>query len=91
MPTNTTREIALIGKITPKPRRLDRLAKHILIKRLEHLQHGTLQLIEGESSHSFGSKSTDSSLEDIALTLVVNNSAFYGEVVFGGSIGAGEA
>jgi cyclopropane-fatty-acyl-phospholipid synthase len=39
----------------------------------------------------FGQETSDSSLEKIEVTLYVKSSEFYGEVVFGGSIGAGEA
>lgn len=91
----TTKEIALLGKLTPKPRRLDRLAKQILLKRLSSLQHGSITLIENidnlKSELKFGSTNSASALDDIHIVLEVKNSQFYGEVVFGGSIGAGEA
>jgi cyclopropane-fatty-acyl-phospholipid synthase len=90
-----TREIALLGKLTPKPKRLDKLAKQILFSRLQDLQHGTLTLIEtidgNQTETTFGVPHPHSSLPDIHVSLQILNTQFYGEVVFGGSIGAGEA
>jgi len=80
-----------LGKLTPKPRRLDSLAKRILIHRLQPLKHGTLTLIDGDQSLTFGEANGLSALADIHVTLTIKDAQFYGEVVFGGSIGAGEA
>jgi len=91
MSKNVTREIALLSKLTPKPRRLDQLAKRILIKRLEYLQYGSINLVEDGKSQLFGGNASNSTLKKINVTLHVKDSQFYGEVVFGGSIGAGEA
>lgn len=92
MSTNAPRDIALLSKFTPKPRRLDRLAKHMLIKkRLEKLKHGSIKLVEDHQTIIFGGNTGNSALPNIDVTLIVKNSQFYGEVVFGGSIGAGEA
>jgi cyclopropane-fatty-acyl-phospholipid synthase len=91
MSTNAPRDVALLSKFTPKPRRLDRLAKHLLIKRLEKLQHGTITIADGHQTIIFGRDSENSLLPNIHVRLVVKNSQFYGEVVFGGSIGTGEA
>ena len=95
MSEKNTREIALLGKFTPKPRRLDRLAKQILFKRLSKLAHGSLTIIDNttkvKNEIKFGNSHPLSALEDIHVVLEVKNTQFYGEVVFGGSIGAGEA
>lgn len=95
MSEKITRDIPLLGKFTPKPRRLDRLAKQILFKRLTNLAHGTITIIDNTSDVGtelkFGSSQQLSALDDIHVVLEVKNSQFYGEVVFGGSIGAGEA
>jgi len=95
MSEKNTKEIALLRKFTPKPRRLDRLAKQILFKRLANLAHGTITIIDNTSDVNtevkFGSSQQLSALDDIHVVLEVKNSQFYGEVVFGGSIGAGEA
>ena len=95
MSEKNTKEIPLLGKFTPKPRRLDRLAKQILFKRLANLAHGTMTIVDNTSDVNtevkFGSSQQLSALDDIHVLLEVKNSQFYGEVVFGGSIGAGEA
>ncbi len=91
MSKNSSKEIALLSKFTPKPRKLDRLAKHILFKKLSNLKEGSIKLIEEEHTYQFGSKAHDSGLEPIHVTITVKDTQFYGEVVFGGSIGAGEA
>jgi cyclopropane-fatty-acyl-phospholipid synthase len=91
MSSNAPRDIALLSKFTPKPRRLDRLAKRMLIQRLEKLAHGTIKIVEDNHTMQFGHAAHGSSLDSIEVTLFVKDSQFYGEVVFGGSIGAGEA
>ncbi len=91
MKHHAPREIALLGKFTPKPRRLDALAKRILLQRLSHLQHGSLTLIEKDSRVTLGAEKKSNTLEEIHVTLHIHDTKFYGEVVFGGSIGAGEA
>jgi cyclopropane-fatty-acyl-phospholipid synthase len=95
MAQKNSRDISLLGKITPKPRRLDRLAKQILFNRLVGLKHGTISFVENindkKTELKFGSSEPESLLEDIQVVIEVKNTQFYGEVVFGGSIGAGEA
>ena len=60
-------------------------AKVQILKRLNQLQIGTLTIIDGHEKHIFGK--TDA----ISATIHVHDSRFYGEIAFGGSIGAGEA
>ena len=91
MSQKAIKEIPLIGQITPKPRSLDRLAKRILFSRLTGLQYGSITFREGESEMRFGQSHPTSDLTEIHVTLDIKNTQFYGEVVFGGSIGAGEA
>jgi len=73
---------------TPKPRFLDRLAKRIMLSKFTGLKHGQITLKDADEVHRFGSLSE---LCDLSVTIHVNHSAFYGDIVFGGSIGAGEA
>lgn len=90
--TQTTRKIDLLTGFTPKPRYLDTLAKNLLIKRLQPLQYGSLTLVEQGHSTTFGhTNKQEISLTPINVKLNIIDSRFYGEVVFGGSIGAGEA
>jgi cyclopropane-fatty-acyl-phospholipid synthase len=90
--TQTTRRIDLLTGFTPKPRYLDALAKNLLLKRLAPLQYGSLTLIENNHSTTFGHANKQAtSLTPINVKLNILDTRFYGEVVFGGSIGAGEA
>ncbi|HQC28708.1 MAG TPA: cyclopropane-fatty-acyl-phospholipid synthase family protein [Methylotenera sp.] len=61
------------------------LAKTQILKRLHFLQKGNLTIIDGASQHTFGHTA------DISATIYVYDARFYGEIAFGGSIGAGEA
>ncbi|MGQ2965576.1 class I SAM-dependent methyltransferase [Methylophilus sp.] len=63
------------------------LAKSQLLKRLARLQTGQLTLIDGQQQYVFG----DGSATAIQATITVHDPRFYGEIAFGGSIGAGEA
>ena len=64
---------------------LQHFARKQVLARLKHLQKGHLTLIENGIKYEFGN---DYSL---AATVTVNDAHFYGEIAFGGSIGAGEA
>lgn len=64
-------------------------AKTQILKRLTGLQVGRLTIIDActqhSSRHSFGHD------DGITATITVHDPRFYGEIAFGGSIGAGEA
>ncbi len=63
-------------------------AKSQILKKLNQLQIGRLSIVDGSEVHHFGQ-----SAEDAAITarIDVHDARFYGEIAFGGSIGAGEA
>jgi cyclopropane-fatty-acyl-phospholipid synthase len=63
-------------------------AKTKILQRLAQLQQGQLTLIDGTEQHVFGSMAGASG---ISVTIHVHDARFYGEIAFGGSIGAGEA
>jgi cyclopropane-fatty-acyl-phospholipid synthase len=63
------------------------LAKSQVLKRLSGLRTGQLTIIDGNQRHDFGHASP----EAIQATITVHDPRFYGEIAFGGSIGAGEA
>ena len=71
-----------------KPRRLDRLARRIVLAKLGRLHHGEITITEPGGSQTFGR--VDASFP-LAVTLRVKSPAFYSDVAFGGSVGAGEA
>lgn len=63
-------------------------AKAQILKRLQHLQTGELTVVDGAETHYFGK--FDNS-DAISAAVTVHDPRFYGEIAFGGSIGAGEA
>ena len=71
-----------------KPRRLDRIARRIVLDKLCHVHHGEITLVEAGKSRTFGR--ADASFP-LAVTLTVKSPAFYSDVAFGGSVGAGES
>jgi len=62
-----------------------KLAKHTILKKLKSLQVGKLTIIDGIDCYQYGQS------EEITATITVHDPRFYGEMAFGGSIGAGEA
>jgi cyclopropane-fatty-acyl-phospholipid synthase len=64
---------------------LQKLARSLVLKRLQNLRHGRLTLVEGEQQQIFGSAGA------IDVTIQVQDVRFYGDIAFGGSVGAGEA
>jgi cyclopropane-fatty-acyl-phospholipid synthase len=60
-------------------------AKAQILKQLQRLVQGQLTLIDGDERHQFGNSTT------LNATIYVHDPRFYGEIAFGGSIGAGEA
>ncbi|MDP5147848.1 cyclopropane-fatty-acyl-phospholipid synthase [Shewanella sp. ULN5] len=64
----------------------DSLAKKILLRALANLAQGQLTIVDGTQSHVFGDQHSP-----LHATMQVQHPSFYRQVVFGGSIGAGEA
>ena len=77
----------LTAALKPKQRSawLQQFARRQVLARLSRLQIGQLTLIENGQQTVFGLDTR------IKATVTVNDSHFYGEIAFGGSIGAGEA
>ena len=73
---------------TLKPRILDGLAKRALFNRLQGLTDGELILRDNSGEYHFGKRTERCALK---ITISVKDSRFYGDIAFGGSIGAGEA
>jgi cyclopropane-fatty-acyl-phospholipid synthase len=71
-----------------KVRPLDRFSRGILIKLLSGLERGRLSLVDGAERHTFGRTNARFPIE---ATLTVHHQRFYGDCLFGGTIGAGEA
>jgi len=73
---------------TAKPRLLDALARRIVLRRLQALRQGELVILDGDQQMTFGGIGSD---QDLRATITVKDPRFYGEIVYGGSIGSGEA
>ncbi|QBK05069.1 class I SAM-dependent methyltransferase [Hylemonella gracilis] len=73
---------------TPKPHFLDGLAERGVRARLAQLRHGRVSLIERGQRTDYGSPSAHCPM---SVQLDVLDPRFWGELAFGGSIGAGEA
>ncbi len=71
-----------------RPGRLDRLARRIVLSKLDKLQSGEITVVERDRRQTFGR--VDASCP-LAATVTVKSPAFYGDMAFGGAIGAGEA
>ena len=63
-------------------------AERALRSRLARLQHGTVTLVDGGRRETFG---RPGELCALASTVHVHDRRFYGEIAFGGSVGAGES
>ncbi len=73
---------------TPRPGLLDGMAQRLVLSKLESIQHGTLVIKDAEQRHVFGQHNGDQTL---SAEITVNDARFYGDIAFGGSIGAAEA
>lgn len=71
-----------------EPRYIDRLAKKMIINRLNRLRYGRLVIITGDETLSFGDLCD---AFDLSITLTVHDQRFFTDLAFGGTIGAGEA
>jgi cyclopropane-fatty-acyl-phospholipid synthase len=69
-------------------RRLESWARKFLLSRLNRLKRGRIVIKEGAESLSLGSAGKEGGLR---AAITVHSSRFYPSVLFGGSIGAGEA
>lgn len=67
---------------------LDKFARRLVLKRLRKLEVGQIVVCDSEGQVSFGAPSDDF---PTTTTIRVLDPGFYGDIAFGGSIGAGEA
>jgi cyclopropane-fatty-acyl-phospholipid synthase len=70
-----------------RPGILDGFARRMVLKQLGRLETGRLQLVEGESSMTFG----EAADAELCARIDVIDESFYSDIAFGGSVGAGEA
>lgn len=75
-------------KSPTRPTGLERLARRILLSRLQKLQYGQVVIREQGVTKAFGAVTPKCPLTAV---ICVEHPAFYSDVAFAGSIGAGEA
>jgi cyclopropane-fatty-acyl-phospholipid synthase len=71
-----------------RPSYFDKLARRLVLSRLEGIRTGQIVIREQDERLEFGQLTDDFPL---AAQLQVNSPTFYSDIAFGGSIGAGEA
>ncbi|NOS95534.1 MAG: class I SAM-dependent methyltransferase [Methylotenera sp.] len=73
-------------KVKSRSKWVASFAKLQILNHLGKLQSGQLNLVDGSENHAFGDAS-----HPLHAIIYVHDPRFYGEIAFGGSIGAGEA
>ena len=73
---------------TARPGVLDNFARQMVVKQLGRIQTGRLELVEDGSSITFGESEMQA---ELGARIVVRDRAFYSDIAFAGSVGAGEA
>jgi cyclopropane-fatty-acyl-phospholipid synthase len=73
---------------TPRLGLLDGLAKPVVLDQLKDMENGRLVIADGQEQYFFGNMSPG---EGLTAAITVNDARFYGDIAFGGSIGAGES
>ncbi len=75
--------------VSNRPGLLDGMARKLVLGgHLKQLERGRLIIREGDREYVFGDEPGD---DELTATITVNSPRFYGDLAFGGSIGAGEA
>lgn len=74
-----------LSRGNPRPGTLGLLARQLVLARLTSLGEGRLRIRDGRESHVFGNG------QGIEATITVHDPAFYADIAFGGSVGAGES
>ena len=67
---------------------IDQFAKNIFMSKFSEITHGRITLKEGHTEHVFGQYDTDFTAH---ATVIVHESSFYSDIIFGGTVGSGEA
>ncbi|MCW8942999.1 MAG: class I SAM-dependent methyltransferase, partial [Gammaproteobacteria bacterium] len=67
---------------------IDQFAKRILLSKFSEITHGRITLKEGHNEYVFGQNDTDFTAH---ATVIVHEASFYSDIIFGGTVGSGEA
>jgi cyclopropane-fatty-acyl-phospholipid synthase len=73
---------------TPKPSSLDGLGRRLVLKRLSGMKRGRLVLSDGDEVLEFGEPAE---IAELTVHACVHDRRFFGDIAFGGALGAGEA
>ena len=76
------------NKPTSSYRWIDVFAKKIFHSKFSEIQHGRVTVKEGHNEHTFGKDDPDFPLH---ATIIVHDASFYSDIIFGGTVGSGEA
>lgn len=68
---------------------IDILARKIFHAKFSKIRHGRITLHEGSNSSCFGD--FDNTAETMAVDIHIKHPSFYSDIVFGGTVGSGEA
>jgi cyclopropane-fatty-acyl-phospholipid synthase len=85
---SNTLAIATRSQHGTRERWIDRLAKRIFLSKFSEITDGQLIVREADREYVFGEK-TDS--VKLSATIYIHQPHFYSDVIFGGTVGAGEA
>jgi cyclopropane-fatty-acyl-phospholipid synthase len=79
---------ATFPEAQPRPSRVEQLARRIVLSRLQRIRSGQVVIKEQGRSAVYGAVTTECPLTAV---ICVSHPAFYSDIAFGGSIGAGES
>jgi cyclopropane-fatty-acyl-phospholipid synthase len=79
--------VARTADVVPQPTRLQRLARRILLERMQRLEHGSLEVHEAGGTHRFGRRDPGG----LHARIEVLHPQFWADAAFGGTTHAGEA
>ena len=86
------RSVSLASKkhlaATPKPGMFAQLARKLVLKHLQRINIGCINLTDGHFKTRLGQPENEA---DLVASIEVLDASFYADIAFGGSIGAGEA
>ena len=67
---------------------IDQLAKKIFMSKFSELRYGKITLKDGHREYSFGN---DEQMFPVNAFITVHEQSFYSDIIFGGTVGSGEA
>ena len=87
MLTQTARKTYTIGPAKSQPSILARVARRVVLRALENVRWGCLEVQDGDARWKFGVSDADA----LRAVVRVQHPQFYVRILFGGTVGAGES